>query len=783
MPDQVPLPVQAPTDSGLVFINSRCVLRVEGDQRVVLMSGLPVLRWDADDEVAHAHAIVQLADAGWATQVEVACAFGCSERTVRRHQQRFADGGMAALATRAGWLPGRRRLSGRRRSLIGRLKSEGVSNREIAKRLGVDEKAIRKQVGPSDTGATQAVIPFPAAPASAPVEPGPPSEGAMEMGSPVSSATVDVPAVETSDYTERGPVGQDPSDRTWDRLLACAGKLDDAAPLFADMSALQGAGVLFAVPALVASGIFPVARKLYGEIGPAFYGLCTTLMTLLFMALWRVKRPEALKEHDPKTLGHVLGLDRAPEVKTLRRKLARLASLHQADRLGVELAQLRVDRRGRLMGFLYVDGHVRVYHGKHTLPKAHAARIRLSMPATTDYWVNDASGEPLFVVTAPANAGLTKMLPEILGQARTLLGDRRVTVVFDRGGWSPKLFRQIIDGGFDVLTYRKGKTRRIPQNRFVLRQAVFEGRMVEYHLADQNVRLLGGRLRLRQVTRLGDDGHQTPVLTSRRDLADIEVAWRMFERWRQENFFKYMREEFMLDALADHRIEPDDPTRTVPNPERRAMDKKVQAARAEVAELERTYGVAVLDEGEGREASFRGVPLTSGILANALSAARVRLTVLHQRRRDIPLRLEVRDISQGAVVKLAAECKHLTDILKMISYQAESDLLALLGPHYARAGQEGRTLLHELFRARAELRVDNSVLRVTLATLSVPHRTLAVQGICQHLNDTATLFPRTHLRLHFTVAPMSPSTMAFPGPRPTADTAPEPNRPDSSAGR
>ena len=72
---------------------------------------------------------------------------------------------------------------------------------------------------------------------------------------------------------------------------------------------------------------------------------------------------------------------------------------------------------------------------------------------------------------------------------------------------------------------------------------------MDYLLHDQPVRFLKGKLRLRQVTRLCDGGHQTQVITSRWDLRDIEVAYRMFERWRQENFFKYMREEFLLHAL------------------------------------------------------------------------------------------------------------------------------------------------------------------------------------------------------------------------------------------
>jgi hypothetical protein len=236
------------------------------------------------------------------------------------------------------------------------------------------------------------------------------------------------------------------------------------------------------------------------------------------------------------------------------------------------------------MGFLYVDGHVRAYHGQRPIAsKAYVARRHLAMPASTDYWINDRSGEPLFVITGEVNAALTKAFPRLLREVRDVIGERRVTIVFDRGGWSPKLFNTIIKDGFDVLTYRVGRCRRIHERRFIRRRAEFDGCWVDYLLHDQPVRFLKGKLRLRQVTRLCDNGHQTQVITSRWDLRDVEVAYRMFERWRQENFFKYMREEFLLDALIDYQIEPEDPTRTIPNPERRALDKEIQAARADLA--------------------------------------------------------------------------------------------------------------------------------------------------------------------------------------------------------
>jgi hypothetical protein len=565
---------------------------------------------------------------------------------------------------------------------------------------------------------------------------------------------------------------RDASDRSFDRQLAYLGLLDDAAPIFREGAQVPGVGVLLALPCLMHSGLLQISRKLYGEIGPAFYGLRTTLLTLLLMALLRIQRPEHLKERDPAAFGRLLGLDRAPEVKTLRRQLTRLAAHQRAEQLGAELARLRVDQRGHLMGFLYVDGHVRAYHGQRTISRAFVARRHLAMPATTDYWVNDRAGDPLLVITGDINAALSKAFPNLLREVRSVIGERRATIVFDRGGWSPKLFHTMIQDGFDILTYRKGKARLINERRFVHRRAKLDGHWVSYDLHDQPVRFLKGKLRLRQVTRLCDNGHQTVVITNRFDLRDIEVAYRMFDRWRQENFFKYMREEFLLDALVDYRIEPEDPTRTIPNPERRALDKQVRTAHAELAKIEREYGAAAADNTEQCRPTMRGFKVAYGKLGKQLRAARDRLAKLIEKRRDVPQRVEIRDLSERAVVKLATERKHLTDIIKMVAFQAESDLLALLRPHYARVEQEGRTLLHELFAAAGDIRVCDSELHITLAPLSSPHRTRAAQALCNILNETATIFPGSRLRIRFAVRPPPRIGLAFPGSPADCNTAP-----------
>ena len=716
----------------LRVINERCLLRSQDGHCVVLVSGINLAQYASSDRMAEAHAMVSLVEQGWANQIEVARAFACCARTVRRHQQRFEEGGLAALGHTNGYPPGRVRLAAARERLVQRLKAQGVGQREIARRIGVSEKAIRKllqRLGWKATPPPQSQLLLEAVPTADP-----------NLSAFCAAAENCVLSQDT-----------DPRDRCADRLLARLGLLEDAPPLFGSAKAVPRAGVLLALPVLVASGVFTCAQEIYGSLGPAFYGLRTSLLTLLLMALWRIKRPEGLKEYSPQDLGQVLGLDRAPEVKTLRRKLARLATAGRAAHFGQALAQHRVTLRGAALGFLYTDGHVRVYHGQHALPKAHVARMRISLPATSDYWVNDSVGDPLFVVTAEANAGLVKMLPGILGQVRALVGKRRVTVVFDRGGYSPKLFQQILAAGFDLLTYRKGRYPHIPRQRFQERRTRRDGRTTAYVLADQEVRLLKGKLRLRQVTRRMDNGHQTPILTSRRDLPAAQVAYRMFDRWRQENFFKYLREEYALDALVEYATVPDDPTREVPNPAWAALDAQLRQAQAQLDRLQAEYGLEALTNLEHQRRTMRGFKTAQGKLGQKIWSAWQRVLQLENRRVAVPRRVPVQAVRQEPVVKLAPERKHLTNLLKMVAYQAESDLLRLVAPHYRRAGQEGRTLIQSAVATAADLEATKTGLRVTLAAQSSPHRTRAIAALCEELNQTKTIFPGSRLRLHYTI--------------------------------
>lgn len=554
-------------------------------------------------------------------------------------------------------------------------------------------------------------------------------------------------------------IDDDPTDRSGDRALARVGMLEDALPLFAEADQLPRAGVLLAIPLLAKSGLLEAFDKIYSRsLGPSFYGVRTLVVTLFLCALLRIKRAENLKEYAPWELGRLLGLDRSPEVKTVRRKLSRLARTNRAKLLMEEVARLRIAADDNCVAFLYLDGHVREYHGQHPLSKAKKSQRQVAKRAATDTWVHDASGEPLLVVTSELNEGLTQVLEPILAEVRPLVGDRRVTVIFDRGGYSPKLFARLIKLGFDIITYRKGKSADRPRGEFEEQTLEVEGRCYTYELCDRG-KVRVGRLRnrrkkesptlgpqflwMREVRVLRGDGRQTSILTNRTDLPAAAVPYRAFYRWRQENYFKYASEEFALDALVEYAVQDVSSEADRPNPERKRVQKELSKARGEVSRLREELGEAATSS---RTRTMRGFKISQATLRRQLESAEAKVQSLKAEHSQLPARVPASELKT-----FTTEKKLIVDTIKMTAYRVETELLGMLQGRYARSHQEGRTLLHALFQTAGRVELQEQQLLITLNPQSSPHRTRAISRLCGELNQFQTCFPGTNLQLNFAV--------------------------------
>ena len=349
-----------------------------------------------------------------------------------------------------------------------------------------------------------------------------------------------------------------PVPRIAERVAARFGDLIEAPVLITEGAQLPLAGLLLALPALEMTGLLDVAAETFGQMRKAFYGLRVILLMGVSMALLRQPRAEGATRMPPADLGRVLGLDRAPEVKTLRRKVSELASLGKGVELQASLGAHHVKTRPDAVGFLYLDGHVRIYSGTRQLPKTHIARMRIAGPATEETWVGDTEGDPVMVITAAPSQSLAAELHQLLPELRTLIGPgRRCTLVFDRGGYSPQVFSEIIAADMDLLTYYKGSWARAAVSTFTtVDYTAPDGSSHTFGLAERPITLEvprqpatadrgvvpAGTVTLRLIIRRSPDGHQTPILTNRTDLTCAEIAYRMGNRWRQENYFTCGRE-------------------------------------------------------------------------------------------------------------------------------------------------------------------------------------------------------------------------------------------------
>jgi len=376
------------------------------------------------------------------------------------------------------------------------------------------------------------------------------------------------------------------------------------------------------------------------------------------------------------------------------------------------------------------------------------------MAATTDFWINDGNCGPLFFVTAEANDSLLSMLEkEIIPELKKLAGKgNRVTVVFDREGWSPKSFEKWFKDDIDVITYRKGAYDAWPEHCFMEVESHVRGKAVKYLLGERSIKI-NNNFWLREVRRLCEDGHQTSIITTRQEITCEQIARRMFFRWNQENFFRYMREEYALDHLVTNDVEPADVERLVPNPEKKEMRKLIKKLKLELDKLKKEYGDKAFQNDEMHRPTMRGFNIANAGYKKKIVEVEKEIDRAKSKLKEVPDRIAIKQLlAKHEIIRLETERKMLTDGLKMICYRAETCLFNLIASFFSRNHEEGRTFLKSVFQQPADIIPDEerSILKVKFHTMSTPRSNRALKQLCDVMNQQSYLYPGTHLKLVFT---------------------------------
>lgn len=729
---QPPLPLEV---EATVRVGQAASVCIDASGGRVFLRGELVFAWDDGDEAARQLAAVQLVRLKAASRTQVAEVFGVDRVTVLRWDRALARSGVAGLVPAKRGPKGPSKITEELAAQLRAARAQGASLATVSARFGVSTASVRR---------------------------------AVTAGAPVPQDDAEPEHPDTEPDADAGvlPVLGVPAPRGPERAAARAGVLSAAVPVFTGCARVPLAGLFLAFPGLERTGLLGAAAEVFADAPGGFYGRDTMLIEGVLRALAGQPLAEGASRIDPVALGRVLGMDRAPEVKTIRRRIAALAGLGRGAQLQAALASRLVaasENDEQVGALFYVDGHVRAYQGTRPVGKTHSARLRFPAPATLETWVSNGHGDPVLVVMAAPSASLAGELRRLMPQLREVVGDdRRVLVGFDRGGWSPALFADLHAGGFDTLTWRKGPSGDIDSDRFteVSYTDPHTGVTGTWIAADTRVDLpvgdTGRVFPMRQITRWYDTGtgpRQAHVLTTRTDLPAGQVLHLMGSRWRQENYFRYARIHFDLDSHDTYTATGDDPERTVPNPARTAAHKTLQAARAAYDRATAGADAALLDLHTPPAGATTWTITNPAITAATADqrAAATRLAAAQAAYQATPPRLPLHQVDPDRQI-LDTETKLLTHAIRMAAYNTITALARdiRLNTGYPRATDEAHTLATSALTATGDIQPGPDTLTITLDPLPTPRATRALTELCTHLTTTQTRYPGTNLTLHYT---------------------------------
>jgi hypothetical protein len=708
------------------------------DKRLVYFNGLlPIFQHDESDLQSFRMFTSSLIDLGELRQVDVAEGFGVPLPTIKRYLKLLREHDKKDFYTN----PKPRSeavLNAEVRQDVERLLAEGNTVPEVAQATNIKANTLHKAI----------------------------RAGRLPRVKKKDS-TLNPPSLPTQSersVVDRAAVMGNGTTRAEERVAAALGLVSEAKIQFCAGQDIAGGGVLTALPSLLVMGLLE-HQALY-SLPQGFYGLTSIFLLLAFMALSRILSLEKLRYQTPGEWGQLLGLDRIPEVRTLREKVKYLCNeTGRAAIWNAALAKEWITADQASDPVFFADGHVRIYHGRQTnLPKHYVPRQKLYHRATVDHYLNAMDGQPFCYINAAVDHGLVaalrdELVPWLEAQQvvsaehrQRMLADPRVprfTLVFDREGYSPETFEKLWEEKrVAVITYHRYPQGEWPETEFREHSvALLPGVTMKLKLAEREVQLGRKKVRVREIRRLTEDGRQVSLLSTNLVADGPWLTASLLARWSQENYFRYMRKHFNIDALVERGTETMPDTEFTVNPEWRELTNQIRPKQAQLRRHKAMLGAATLKE--LTEQSVLDYELQQGNLIEQMDALQKELGELKKRRKELPHHVKVKDLPEKyAFERLRTERKYFLDTIKMIAYRAETTMVSIVREKLARS-DDGRALLQQIFKAPADLipNLEEKTLTILMHHLTQHAHDEALRHLCEELTATETQFPGTDLRL------------------------------------
>ena len=629
--------------------------------------------------------------------------------------------------------PGRpRKLAGNAWEQAARWRAGGASDSEIARRLQVAQSTVFRRLGPA---AAQEQLPA--------------GEPEPQAGGPEAGPAAPGPGEPAAPEPEPRPAAEPgPPAGAW---LAPAGEL---VPLPAgDLAARPGGA-----PASAADGAQPsryagamLAHAYYQRIGaeailaaalppalarPRYDDLALLTATSLAFALG-ASSAEGTKHLIPAQAGILAGIGRLPGLRTLRPRLAAIAGACDPLALQRQLGAAMLAADAPALHVYYVDDHFVPYEGAKPVPKGWNTKRRHAQPGRAGTVVTDYHGRAVCFADGEPS-GLSATLPGALAQLRQILApDAKILLGFDRGGSYPQVFRAIRDQHADWVTWRRAPLAPVtaaPRRYFAARG---DGKPAEaLHLADETITIKDYG-ECRQITLFEDGSPVLQVLTSDTDAPAAALLSWLRCRWRIENLFKYLEDNYGIHWLCDYHASTEDDSHLTANPERTAGRARLREAEAALAAARQDLAVLLAHPEMTAAAKNRAIPTAEKKITRASDAVTAAKAAL----KAIPAKLPANQVTPGAQkAVLRTRRRSLQMTLRLLAASAEHWLGNQLND-YLRDPNEYRAITRHLLHLGGNITCTPRAITVTLDPPAAPRIARALALLIDEINATPPRMP------------------------------------------
>jgi transposase len=597
------------------------------DRRNIFLNGHLAGRYACDDKGTERVVVTQLAEVLSLPDRQIAAAFNLHPVTVSRLLGLVREGGSTALLPLKLGPKGPSKMTPKLEARCRSLRGDGASLRSIAKQVSTAAKKISYVTVANLFRADSAPPPRPALPLEAEVPP------------------------------EIAPV---------------------AAANFGESRSTRYAGAMLLFAALARLDVWSGFQCLGATTGPARrFGWAQTVAAIIFCFTLRFRSIEDWKNGRRQDLGVLLGETSAPSVLSLRTKIKELTESIDPVAFSRAMFQRYLALEPVWEGLYYVDGHFCPYYGEHPTPRGWDPKRGLAVKGHNDVYLHDAKGRALFFFSQPLNDSLGRAIPGAIAEIRRVHGKEPFTLVFDRGGYSGETFRLLQAEGIGFITYLKGRSakRRYATQQFKAGWFSFEGKRHTYQLFEKKTCVRGVGL-IRTVLFVGDDGQQIPVLTNLAATAKpAKVVHCLRLRWRQENSFKYLGENYAIDQIIQYGADSETQDRLIANPKRKALKEEARLLAQQIESLQAQLGRALEDNDESQRSTARGLKIAHAELRRQIAQKRQVLTRVENRLRHTPSQISAQQAGKTRAL-LHEDRRLLVNALKLTAANAER-MLAL----------------------------------------------------------------------------------------------------------